>query len=81
MASKTISKTSGGAAKKRTSKVPASIPTAKVDGALMAAPTPIRRLPTHDEIAFRAFELYQTRGGDGGALNDWLAAETELRAS
>ena len=40
------------------------------------------RLPTHAEIARRAFELYQARGGTHGSdLNDWLHAERELRAS
>jgi hypothetical protein len=39
------------------------------------------RLPTHAEIARRAFELYQARGGAHGCdLNDWLSAERELRA-
>ena len=32
-----------------------------------------------DQIARRAYQLYQARGGsDGGALDDWLAAEQEL---
>lgn len=35
--------------------------------------------PTHDDIAQRAFALYQSRGGQGGdPLHDWLAAEREL---
>jgi hypothetical protein len=76
MATKTTSKTTSPAKGKRTSKVPA----ARLDGAVLVE-TPIQRAPTHDEIAFRAFELYQSRGADGGALNDWLAAEQELRAS
>jgi hypothetical protein len=57
----------------------------KLDGAVMVeapvvktAPTP----PTHEDIAFRAFELSLLRTpGEGGPLNDWLAAERELRAS
>lgn len=54
----------------------------KLDGARMVEAPSIQRAPTHDEIAFRAFELYQLRApADGGALNDWLAAERELRAS
>ncbi len=72
MATKT-SKTSATKAK-RTSKLPA----AQADGLLTS---PLKRAPTHDEIASRAFELYQLRGSEGGALNDWLAAEQELRAS
>jgi hypothetical protein len=78
MATKTTTKTSP-AKGKRTSKLPAARPSANTDGALMMD-TP-KRSPTHDEIAFRAWELYQVRGADGGALNDWLAAEQELRAS
>ena len=32
-----------------------------------------------DEVARRAYEIYQRRGGDHGAdLDDWLAAEREL---
>ncbi len=38
-------------------------------------------LPTADEIAARAFELYEERGGEpGGDLEDWLRAERELLA-
>lgn len=33
-----------------------------------------------DEVARRAYEIYQRRGGDHGAdLDDWLAAERELK--
>lgn len=36
--------------------------------------------PSHDEIARRAFELHLERGGgEGGAEEDWLRAEDELR--
>jgi hypothetical protein len=49
-----------------------------VNDVLVAQPV---RLPGHAEIARRAFELYQARGGTHGAdLNDWLRAEHELRA-
>jgi hypothetical protein len=38
-----------------------------------------KRTPSPDEIAARAYELFQTRGGEGGhALADWLEAEREL---
>lgn len=38
--------------------------------------------PDPDRIARRAYELYQSRGAsDGGALDDWLAAEQELNRS
>ncbi len=49
-----------------------------VNDVLVAKPV---RLPSHAEIARRAFELYQARGGAHGSdLNDWLCAEHELRA-
>ena len=33
-----------------------------------------------DEVARRAYEIYQRRGGgDGADLDDWLAAERELK--
>jgi DUF2934 family protein len=38
--------------------------------------------PTEEEVRRRAYELYLTRGGThGAALDDWLRAERELRAS
>jgi hypothetical protein len=40
-----------------------------------------RRFPTHEEIAARSFELYLARGGEPGhAEEDWLQAESELKA-
>jgi hypothetical protein len=34
---------------------------------------------TESEIAQRAYEIFQSRGGqDGSALDDWLQAEAEL---
>ena len=39
-------------------------------------------VPTVEEIELRASEIYLKRGGgDGVALEDWLAAERELLAS
>lgn len=36
--------------------------------------------PTEDEIRKRAYERYLERGGgDGGAFDDWLQAEQDLR--
>jgi hypothetical protein len=36
--------------------------------------------PTTEEIAQRAYEIYQSRGGtDGQDLEDWLEAERQLR--
>jgi hypothetical protein len=50
---------------------------AKAAESAVNAPT---REPSHDEIARRAFELFQARGGYGGEeINDWLRAERELR--
>ena len=41
-----------------------------------------RRAPTREEIEVRAYEIYLQRGGENGsALDDWLAAETELSVS
>jgi hypothetical protein len=38
--------------------------------------------PTPDQIAQRAYELYQARGGqDGYDVEDWLAAERDLRST
>lgn len=35
--------------------------------------------PTHDDIARRAYELYEARGHqDGHHFEDWLTAEREL---
>jgi hypothetical protein len=35
--------------------------------------------PSHEEIAERAYQLYEARGGtDGDDLHDWLDAEREL---
>lgn len=34
---------------------------------------------THDEIALRAYEIYNSRGQiDGADVDDWLQAEREL---
>jgi Protein of unknown function (DUF2934) len=38
------------------------------------------KLPTPAEIEQRAYEIYVARGREGGhALEDWLAAEKELK--
>ena len=35
--------------------------------------------PTHDEIALRAWSIYESRGGgDDQAMDDWLTARTQL---
>jgi hypothetical protein len=54
---------------------------AAVAGAPLARTT-ARRAPTHDEIARRAYELFLQRGGQHGSHEqDWLRAESELRAN
>jgi hypothetical protein len=38
--------------------------------------------PTPDDVAQRAYELYEARGGQPGAeLDDWVRAERERRES
>jgi hypothetical protein len=38
-----------------------------------------KRLVTTDQIARRAYEIYESRGrADGAQLEDWLAAERQL---
>lgn len=47
-----------------------------------SAPTAVAEpwVPTEEQIARRAYELYRERGGqDGYDLEDWLRAERELR--
>ena len=52
--------------------------------ASLAAPTPkpaqpVKAAPSHDEIAQRAYEIYETRGRvSGRELEDWVQAEHEL---
>lgn len=42
---------------------------------------PKQDVPTRDQIAQRAYELYERRGGEPGKdVEDWLAAERELRS-
>jgi hypothetical protein len=55
--------------------VKASAPTAtKTSASTKAA-------PTFEQIAQRSYELYLARGGvDGHDVEDWLAAEAQLRA-
>src|SRR4030095_15574470 len=43
--------------------------------------SPMRREPTHLQIAQRAFEIYIARGGDHGQdVGDWFEAERQLAA-
>lgn len=42
--------------------------------------TPKQEVPTREQIAQRAYELYERRGcQDGRDMEDWFAAESELR--
>lgn len=42
-------------------------------------PRTTRSLPTHEEIALRAYHIYLERGGaPGNELEDWTRAEREL---
>lgn len=42
--------------------------------------TPKQDVPTREQIAHRAYEIYENRGrGNGRDLEDWFAAESELR--
>ena len=53
-------------------KVKSSLPTAKKSRATQT-------VPTHEQIALRAYEIYLERGGaPGHALEDWTRAEREL---
>jgi Protein of unknown function (DUF2934) len=43
--------------------------------------TPKQDVPTRDQVAQRAYELYERRGSEPGRdVEDWLTAETELRS-
>ncbi|PYR42493.1 MAG: hypothetical protein DMF93_05710 [Acidobacteria bacterium] len=45
-----------------------------------AVRVPAKTEPTPDDVARRAYELYEARGSEPGAeLEDWLRAERELR--
>jgi hypothetical protein len=56
----------------------AIVPNATGDGANGPDTLPIE--PTHDDIARRAYQLYEQRGGvHGHDLQDWFEAERELR--
>lgn len=54
-----------------------SIPAVAAVGADQAAPAPSRPAPTHQQIAERAYALFQA-GMPGGPTDHWLAAEREL---
>ena len=57
---------------------PATVPSATGD-----SPNAVENLaiePTHEDIARRAYQLYEERGGEHGRdVEDWFQAERELR--
>lgn len=95
MAKQTSSRASASAPKRKTSEAPPSTPVTgviakpekevasglvKATAPSAAASRPAPSQPTHQAVAQRAYELYQTRAhGEGSELNDWLHAERDLR--
>ncbi|MDB4972866.1 MAG: hypothetical protein JWN48_1207 [Myxococcaceae bacterium] len=93
MAKQTSSRSSSGAPKRKTSEAPGPItkvlgkPENQAASGLIKANVPSAptsqagfAAPTHEAIAQRAYELYQTRSHhDGSELSDWLRAENDLR--
>jgi Protein of unknown function (DUF2934) len=94
MTKQTSSRSSSSPAKRKpASEAPVPIPQAiaveargsvrppnKPETQLTAAPR--RGAPSHEQIAQRAYELYQKRPyGDGNELHDWLRAESDLHAN
>lgn len=78
---KTAKKTTDAAIPKRT-----RAPRAKTAPPVVAAEEMVEQEatvwsePTTEEIARRAYEIYEARGfTDGDSLSDWLQAERELR--
>jgi len=50
--------------------------------AQVANAKPANRVPTYDQIAQRAYELFLARDGTHGQdIKDWLRAEQELQAA
>ena len=57
---------------------PATVPSAMGDDRHAVENLAIE--PTHEDIARRAYQLYEERGGEHGRdLEDWFQAERELR--
>jgi len=58
------------------------MPKAKTTSETTKKPRKAKAGPTHDEIAFRAYQIYQERGyTPGDPMQDWLQAERELGAA
>jgi len=59
---------------------PVQAPPQPDQSAPIQARTTQHQTPTRDEVAQRAYDLYQQRGGgDGRDLEDWLQAERDLQ--
>lgn len=57
---------------------PAPAVAVAAEAAIVAAPATGSRMPTHEEIATRAYFIALERGFSTDPLADWLAAEREL---
>jgi hypothetical protein len=54
--------------------------TGSIEPLAAASSMGVAATPTEEEIRFRAYFRYLERGaGDGGAFDDWLLAERELK--
>lgn len=77
MPKKTLSKTQAGA---RAVAVPAAVPVTETVTPT-ATVVPVQTVPSREEIARRAYEIFVARGqAPGQELEDWLQAERELKA-
>jgi hypothetical protein len=57
-------------------------PSSNRKGNSRGAPVAESRAPVHEQIAQRAYRLWQERGqAHGQDLDDWLEAESQLRGS
>lgn len=73
-------------AKQAASRISASTPKKRRESArpapMLVTATPVvapAPTPSHEAIARRAFELYESRAGSSGdEISDWLRAESEL---
>lgn len=58
------------------------MPKAKTTSEATKKPRTKKSGPTHDEVAARAYQIYQERGYTAGdPMQDWLQAERELAAT
>lgn len=68
--------------KKRKAPAATRITTRNTEAPMLVSRTKIDANIVHEEIARLAYARYQARGGAHGAdVEDWLAAEAELRVS